>query len=176
VILLAYVAYLVFQLFSHTHLYHDRHDRQAVRFSLKAREKTLTSFSSETHQRIPSSDSMTLRDGRRDDMTPPREPFVLSRRFSTTSAVASRRTSISSRPHDAPDSRHFNSNISESYHTAFEAPSDTTLRANEGQERRNDIQDTGTATTKEPRLSWFLTIFLLVAVTGVSLSSELYSS
>jgi Ca2+:H+ antiporter len=180
VALLAYVAYLVFQLFSHTHLYHDRHDRQAVRFSLKAREKTLTPFSSETHQRIPSGDSITL-DGRRSDniesttMIPPRAPFVLSRRFSTTSTVASRRSSVSSRPHDAHDPRRFNSNASD-YPTTFETPSDATLRTNEGQEIRNDNQDVGMETTKEPRLSWFLTIFLLTAVTGVSSSPELYPS
>jgi Ca2+:H+ antiporter len=155
----AYVAYLVFQLFSHTHLYHDGHNKQSVRFSLKPGEKP--SFLADSHRRISSlsSDSITLGSRLNDDFMSasprtPRQSVTSFHRFSTEPGVASHGEHTSRLNTATTDTTLVDDN-SDSYHTALEN------HVNNGHD--GELKAEG----KEPRISLFLTIVLLVVVTAV---------
>lgn len=156
----AYVAYLVFQFFSHNHLYHDKHNKQSVRFSLKPLDKNPFAGS---HQRLPSSSSEITLTGRFDgELTPPSS--VSSRRFLSHREHASARHDTDSTLIDGASYR------SDTYHTA---PEDhfSNLASRPGVEHGREAHDGGLRESggkKEPRLSWFLTIVLLILVTAVS--------
>ena len=166
-IFIAYVAYLVFQLFSHTHLYHDRHNKQSVRFSLKplALEKK-TLFSSENHKRTLSSDSITLGSRINEDfispeIIAPRQGYTPPRGFSIEPTTGGH-VEDASRLNTAVTDMTLVDNISDSYHTALEDHVNTT------EDHDTMLKPAG----KQPRISVFLTVLLLIVVTGVSVCSS----
>ncbi|KAF8233185.1 hypothetical protein L208DRAFT_1396085 [Tricholoma matsutake] len=159
ILLITYVAYLIFQLFSHTHLYNDRHNKQSVRFSLKPLDKA--SFSAESHRRnfsTSSSDTIPLGSRINDQfISPSMTSRESSHGISTEPAVASHSEDSYPRLRTAASNATLVDNFSVSYHTALED------HINNASDR--ELKEAG---EKQPRISLFLTVLLLVVVTGAA--------
>jgi Ca2+:H+ antiporter len=209
-----YVGYLVFQLWSHTHLYNDQHNKKSNRLSATFREKrtrrkqkhtaaalgmplmqteSLPDLLHHRHQHHGQSQSLDAL-----PLNPPRRPFAASTISSRSShsdiTLSSRTESVTpSRMEKAPylnfssnrlrsgsTSRMVSSELSmggypmtrdnnssglSSNSTVYNHEGEPTLMAVEMDE--SDLPSANFGSKKEPQLSWFLTIFLLVVVTGV---------
>lgn len=177
---LVYFAYLLFQLWSHTHFYNDQHNKKSSRLSATRKEKrTNRKFKSED---IPLSRTSSQPDFAKLDsslpLAPPGRPFAYS--LSNTSSdvtLTSRVDSSSERGPYFPRGTLAN-------HSAYEIGgvpmSRTTTLAESISSRAGasfplsreephqyELDDRTTTFRKEPQLSWFMTIFLLIVVTGV---------
>lgn len=210
---LVYIGYLVFQLWSHTHLYNDEHNKKSNRHSSAFREKrtrkkqkhaaaayamplkqteSLPDILHHRYQRQPHSQPQTFDAAL--PLSPPRKPFAASTISSRSShseiALSSRagsppgmekapylsssslRSGSTSRVVSSelsmrgyPMVRDNNSSGFSSSSTVYNHEGEPTLMDVERPESDSPSADFGGK--KEPQLSWFLTIFLLVVVTGV---------
>ena len=178
-----YLAYMLFQLWSHTYLYNDKHNKKSNRLSTVLKEqRAIRKNCPYTGQRTPqcsstevnriSSESSSL------SLDPPRRPFASSPLSSTSDVTLSSRSgsSFEKEPYSppgistvrlvapAPDMggvpMRRNSTVSTvSLACSSTISVDTTAVAIE--------EPPAPPPPKEPELSWFLTIFLLIVVTGV---------
>ncbi|KIM39809.1 hypothetical protein M413DRAFT_19589 [Hebeloma cylindrosporum] len=176
VLLFIYFAYLLFQLWSHTHLYNDQHNKKSSLLSAALREKrTNRRFK---YEDIPLTRTTSQPDFAKLDssshLAPPFRPFASS--VSNTSSdvtLKNRAESFSEKgpyfPRGAP-----------TIHSAYEMGAipmsrNTTLTdsisssgppLSRGETYQYALDDRTITSSKAPQLSWFLTIFLLIVVTG----------
>jgi len=170
-----YLSYLLFQLWSHTHLYKDQHDKKSSRLSASIRENRLRD-KAESRGRIPLQRFNTqpapdyrrpLIQGSYPDL---RRSFVLSPRAGSETSFDVETTfnspfangqSVAFRPEGGaiPMSR-------ESTYSG-DVSSPTTLIP----ESHPVYLDIDVESRPEPKMSWFLTLSLLVLVTAVRSSA-----
>ncbi|KAF8950403.1 hypothetical protein BDZ97DRAFT_1219503 [Flammula alnicola] len=184
VLLFIYLAYLLFQLWSHSHLYNDQHNKKSNRLSVALREQRM-------HRKLKHNQSIPLKrtDSQTDISTrneaeilgPPRRSFATTPLSSTSDITV---TSRSESPLEKgayfppgastlrlvtdmggyPISRESSFNSS-----GFSSASSGVPFAHYESDQLSPtaLDDTAIeASKKAPRLSWFLTIFLLIVVTG----------
>ncbi|PPQ67527.1 hypothetical protein CVT25_006068 [Psilocybe cyanescens] len=174
VLLFIYLSYLLFQLWSHTYLYNDQHNRKSNRLSAVLRGKRTTrksqyqlnlSQGSESHVDVYREANEAF------SLDPPRRPFA------TTPLSSSSEVTINDR-FDSPSEQ-----------SAYIPPRSSTVRLANGaggepMSRNSSLSSSMLSTSsaahsigketehivnrsaKEPQMSWFLTIFLLIIVTG----------
>lgn len=178
---LVYFAYLLFQLWSHTHLYNDQHNKKSNRLSASLREKRTNRKSK--YEDIPLSRTNSQPDFAKLDSYSPLAPP--SRRFAYSLSNNSSDLTLTSRA-ESPSEKgpYFPQTRVSTVHSAYEMGAvpmsrSTTLtesisssaRAGSPLSREEphqyELDDRTTAFEKVPQLSWFLTIFLLIIVTGV---------
>ncbi len=182
---LVYLAYLLFQLWSHTYLYNDEHNNKSNKLSAAIRRKpVLRTTSYDQQDAIPLKYSFNHSDISLHELSkniPPRRPYKvspLSTTLSDTGITSEGNASILEEPRFPlgtskrwPMSREssFTSSGFSSESSGFPFHDYDTLR-NEANLADRPIHE---IPKKAPQLSWFLTLLLLVLVTGVLLFSFL---
>ncbi|KAF9485205.1 hypothetical protein BDN70DRAFT_871602 [Pholiota conissans] len=181
VLLLIYIAYLLFQLWSHTHLYNDEHNKKSNKHSTTMRQQRLHGKSSQSSlsKRPPSQAEISLEE---------LPVFAQRRSYTASSSGLSEQTiyNNSERPFNKeirrppsisvihlggndglggyPMSREssFNSSGFSSASTSF-----VPLEPESEQKLPSPPNSPGFEVKKKvPQMSWFLTLFLLIIVTG----------
>ncbi|KAF8905112.1 Sodium/calcium exchanger protein-domain-containing protein [Gymnopilus junonius] len=178
ILLFIYLAYMLFQLWSHTYLYNDQHNKKSNRLSTVLKEqRAIRKNCPYTPHRSPQNSAVDLSrlSTESSSLDPPRRPFVSSP-LSSSSDVT-----LSSRPGSTSEK------------DAYSSPGMTTVRLvapemggvpmsrNSTASTVNSIACSSTVSVessvasveeqlppppKQPQLSWFLTILLLIVVTG----------
>lgn len=160
--LAVYAAYLLFQLWSHSHLYSDTHNKKSKRHTVpftplrgkeKARDFTLSHRAGFSNM---STDSFPL-----SNLSPPRQPSPSPLSMSVT-PLANIGAEGSSDDLPAPYTGGCLMSRETSNISGFSSTS-TRIGSEEGFVNEQET----TTVTKEPRVSWFLTVLLLVLVTVV---------
>lgn len=179
---LVYFSYLLFQLWSHTHLYNDQHDKKSSLLSAALREKR-------THRRFKYEDipmTRTRTNSQPDfakldsssPLVPPSRPFAPSL-LNTSSDVT-----LTSRTESFYEKGPYFPPRASTIHSAYErgavpmsrqttltdsiaSSAESSFPLSRGELYQYGLDDRTTTFKKAPQLSWFLTIFLLIVVTGV---------
>ncbi|KAF5327153.1 hypothetical protein D9619_004894 [Psilocybe cf. subviscida] len=210
VLIFIYVGYLIFQLWSHTHLYNDQHNKKSDRLSASFRDKrtrrkqkhAASALGMPLKQTESLPDLLHHRQQHQSyaqafdaalPLNPPRRPFAastISSRSSHSDIVLSSRTDSPLGIQRAPyfstsslrsgsTSRVVSSEISLGGYSMTRdnnssgLSNSSTVYNHEGERlmtavemSASDVPSADIGGKKEPQLSWFLTIFLLVVVTG----------
>ncbi|KAH6909098.1 Sodium/calcium exchanger protein-domain-containing protein [Coprinopsis sp. MPI-PUGE-AT-0042] len=173
VLILIYVSYLAFQLWSHTHLYGDHHNKKSERLhatrKLVAKSRSTFSSKNKGEKQALASSAITspppkTRHRPHSDSPPPTligqtghsvSTSALDERsvsMSNNESPTVRETTTTSTPSTLVSSRASTESLEDSSEDSSEEP----IRAEEKVEEKPP---------KEPEISWFLTIFLLLTVT-----------
>lgn len=182
-----YLAYLLFQLWSHTYLYNDEHNKKSSRLSAAMRRKPVLRTTNYNQDTMPLKYNFNQSDISLDEFPktiPPRRPYrvsPLSSSLSDTGITNEASRSIMEEPRFPlgtskryPMSREssFNSSGFSSESSGFPFHDYDTLRNESSLADRPSHE----IPKKAPQMSWFLTLLLLVLVTGVSLFFSFSSS
>ncbi|KDR76277.1 hypothetical protein GALMADRAFT_139997 [Galerina marginata CBS 339.88] len=181
VLLFIYVAYLLFQLWSHTYLYNDQHDKKSNKLSTVIKEKR-------AHRKLHDHGNHMKRHESRAEaetivheplpLDPPRRPFVSSPLSSSSSITLTSRSETPSEkaayfPPGASTVRldHEMGGVPMSRYSAHSSNTvfSSSTSAEQIRTQSNDAmfkEASLSAEKKKPQMSWFLTIFLLIVVTG----------
>ena len=184
---LVYACYLLFQLWSHTHLYNDEHNKKSSRLPVaETISKERAAFIRNGKARIATfvkTDSMsdfkrTIRDDSTTSLTPPRRPYAspLSSPSEATLANPGESVYFSAEgptvrllclPND-PRSRSVPMSRENTVGSGASTESSTVCGDDEGGETPGEqAVDSLLPKKKQPQLSWALTIILLLTVTAV---------
>ncbi|KJA22921.1 hypothetical protein HYPSUDRAFT_66669 [Hypholoma sublateritium FD-334 SS-4] len=177
VLLFIYLAYLLFQLWSHTYLYNDEHNKKSSRLSDAMRRKPVLR-TSHNQDAMPLKYCFNQSDISLVDLpknNPPRRPYrvsPLSSSLSDTGITNETSRSIMEEPRFPPGTSKrypmsressFNSSGFSSESSGFPFHDYDTLRDESSLADHPSPHETP---KKAPQMSWFLTLLLLVLVTG----------
>lgn len=188
-----YVAYLIFQLWSHSHLYSDNHNEKSQRLSVPVlKKRSAPQARTDSTQDTPVMDSYNVNQSvdnllPHSGLAPPRRPYSTSGASSSEQVLAvsnikgPRPASIDPTIRLAHGMGGYNMTRNES--TSSEHSSSVSTRIGneekyelpEAPEKDSSAHVTGICFQQgppEPRVSWLLTILLLIIVTIVSTSLE----
>ncbi|KAF9003987.1 Sodium/calcium exchanger protein-domain-containing protein [Cyathus striatus] len=192
VLLFIYIAYLAFQLWSHTHLYNDDHNKTSRRLSVTAKiPKDTAAFFRSGKQRVRDSfsfqNSSELElsrmetNGSTTSLTPLRRPYLSPLAMSASSSEITLCSSPTLSPksekkHSLYGNGYSRNSVSEFNLSSPESPSrpatfsrfstpSVVVLEKIGEEAETVPEPVSDETSrKEPQLSWFLTIALLICV------------
>ncbi|KAF9565267.1 hypothetical protein CPC08DRAFT_720617 [Agrocybe pediades] len=182
VLLSIYFAYLLFQLWSHTHLYNDQHNKKSNRLSAVFREKranhkqrhrshTIYTASGSTSQldeiQLSTLDFKTLDPHRRAFVNSPLSSSS-DLKLSGLSEGPSEKGPYFPRGSSPIRSRQDFGGVPMSRESTYSGSDASFTGSNMFSQDAGDqpTQPADTKPTKQPQMSWFLTIFLLIVVTG----------
>lgn len=183
-----YLAYLLFQLWSHTYLYNDEHDKKSNRLSAAIRDKRF--HTTRHHQDIPlqrtvSQSEISFQEGpiANDSLRRPYKISPLSSSVTNATPTAQSGREIAEEPRYPPDtstdhltfdlggypmSRESSFNTSGFSGTTCSNSSYTSHDVKASRVEAVTPVEPGPEILKQaPKMSWFLTLFLLIIVTGV---------
>ncbi|KAF9048630.1 Sodium/calcium exchanger protein-domain-containing protein [Panaeolus papilionaceus] len=172
VLLLIYIAYLVFQLWSHSHLYEDqRNNKKSNRLTTVIKEQNIN-----RKERARLASSMSRSDSQGDkalydncfSLDPPRRPFASSPCSSSTDLAQQFSDAPAARPYASfpPDASNAARNTV--YRDSVRNRSGTSVAFSQDGYVSDDQVPLRPPhpPTRKPELSWFLTLLLLITVTG----------
>ncbi|KAF9524823.1 Sodium/calcium exchanger protein-domain-containing protein [Crepidotus variabilis] len=172
-LILIYVAYLIFQLWSHSHLYNDRYNKKSNRLSsIMLKEKQIRKNSKSQNVNYLSSLELN-RSTSADSLIPPQPPY-LSSQTSSSSEITLTNCSESMEQLQFPNGstvRLVQVDGAGPWKSSNLSHSDSGFTNNPGSAAFQTPQEESTPEDaipqpRPPKMSWFLTILLLISVTG----------
>ncbi|KAF8349142.1 hypothetical protein F5887DRAFT_879050 [Amanita rubescens] len=162
VLLIIYIAYLLFQFWSHTHFYHDNHNKKSNRLSIRLPIETPRMFRPTNRSASPRPSNMEKSDST--ESSPVSLSFPRPLYLSPQASMSDLTLAKSDPDFGVPLQRY------DSIQSEFSSVRNRASLASEGDS--NSPRTTKSA-KKEPRLSWQLTCILLIVVTiAVAVTAE----
>ncbi|KAJ3512673.1 hypothetical protein NLJ89_g3395 [Agrocybe chaxingu] len=172
VLLFIYLAYLLFQLWSHTYLYKDQHNKKSHRLSAVIKEKRIRRKAKNQAIPLTQSEGKVIADLAGHDnhvLDPPNLPYAGPPLSSTSTATlgsepSSDKLGFLSRPSTVQLVN--DGGVPMNRESAFSSTSTSIPYGLDGMDTESTGHHTVVNAKKEPKMSWFLTITLLILVTG----------
>ncbi|CAA7266985.1 unnamed protein product [Cyclocybe aegerita] len=172
VLLFIYLAYLLFQLWSHTYLYKDQHNKKSHRLSAIIKEKRIRRKAKNRAIPLTQTGGKVTADHAGHDnhvLDPPNPPYILPPLSSTSTATLG--SEPSSDKLDFPSGPSTVRLVSDggvpmNRESTFSSTSTSIPFGLHGTDAESTRHDVVVNAKKEPKMSWFLTLTLLILVTG----------